>query len=105
MQVRMSSTRNRADTKALTRHLCAMAAAIVGFSALAALAADPNQQPGADKPNLPITPPLSGTTSSDLARSGGVIAPAGDVDPQMNRSPPASADPMPVVPPPGSTGR
>ena len=101
----MSSIRNRADPKALTRRSCAVAAAIVGFGALAALAADPNQQPGADKPDLrTITPPLSGTTSSDLARSGGVIAPAGDVDPQMNRSPPASADPMPVVPPPGTPG-
>jgi hypothetical protein len=47
---------------------------------------------------------LSGTTSSDLARSGGVITPPAGVDPQMKRTPSHSADPIPIIPPPGTSG-
>jgi hypothetical protein len=47
-------------------------------------------------------PPASGTSSSDLGRSGGVITPPADVDPAMKQTPPPSADKMPVIPPPGT---
>ena len=86
------------------RGMFAIAAAVVGFGAIAALAADPNGRPVTDQPAPLTTPPLSGTTSSDLARSGGVITPLGDVDPQIKRTPSHSADPMPVIPPLGTSG-
>jgi hypothetical protein len=41
--------------------------------------------------------------SERLDRSDGVIRPR-NVDPEMRVPPPASADKMPVVPPPGSPG-
>ena len=86
------------------RGIFVIAVAAVGFCAIAALAADPNGRPVTDQPALLTTPPLSGTTSSDLARSGGVIAPPADVDPQIKRTPSHSADPMPIIPPPGTPG-
>jgi hypothetical protein len=89
--------------EAAMRGMFAIAAA-VGFGAIAALAADPNGRPITDQPAPPTNLPLSGTTSSDLARSGGVITPPADVDPQMKRAPSHSADPMPVIPPPGTPG-
>jgi len=79
-------------------------AAAFGVGAIAALAADPNSRPGVDQPSSLGAPPLSGTTSSDLVRSGGVIIPPAGVDPQIKRVPPGSADPMPVIPPPGTPG-
>jgi hypothetical protein len=45
-------------------------------------------------------PPASGSSSSELSRSGGVITPPIGVDPQMKQTPPPSGDSMPVVPPP-----
>jgi hypothetical protein len=84
------------------RGIFAIAAAVVGFGAIPALAADPNGRAVTDQPAPLTTPPLSGTPSSDLARSGGVITPPADVDPQIKRMPPQSADPMPVIPPPGT---
>ena len=86
------------------RKVDAKVVAVVAFGAVGALAADLNQRPEADKPNPIVTPPSSGTSSSDLARSGGVIAPPADVDPHMKRMPPPSADPMPVVRPPCTPG-
>ena len=86
------------------RGMFAIAAAVAGFGAIAALAAEPNGRAVTDQPAPLTTPPLSGTTSSDLARSGGVITPPADVDPQIKRMPPHSADPMPVIPPPGTPG-
>ena len=82
------------------RGMFAIATAL-GVGAIAALAADPNTR---DQPRPLVAPPLSGTTSSDLARSGGVITPPAGVDPQIKRVPPGSADPMPVIPPPGTPG-
>jgi hypothetical protein len=81
-------------------------AAVVGFGAIAALAADPNPNGRAvtDQPAPLTSNPLSGTTSSDLARSSGVITPPDDVDPHMKRMPPHSGDRMPVIPPPGTPG-
>jgi len=35
-----------------------------------------------------LEPPASGTSSSDLRRSGGVITPPADVDPKMKVTPP-----------------
>ena len=49
-------------------------------------------------------PPASGSSSSELSRSGGVITPPIGVDPQMKQRPPPSGDGMPVVPPPGTPG-
>jgi hypothetical protein len=74
------------------RGIFAIAAAVVGFGAIAASAADPNGRAVTDQPAPLTTPPLSGTTKSDLARSGGVITPPADVG-----MPPQSADPMPVI--------
>ena len=82
----------------------AITAAAVGFCAIAALAADPNGRQVTDQPAPLTTPPLGGATSSDLARSGGVITPPDDVDPQIKRTPSHSADPMPIIPPPGTPG-
>jgi hypothetical protein len=42
--------------------------------------------------------------SQRLDRSGGVIQPPANVDPQMHVAPPATGDKMPVLPAPGSPG-
>jgi hypothetical protein len=42
--------------------------------------------------------------SQRLNRSGGVIHPPGNVDPEIHVAPPATGDNMPVVPAPGSPG-
>jgi hypothetical protein len=70
-------------------------------AALAGLGASPI---AAEQPNQPVEPPASGSTSSELSRSGGVIKPPADVDPQMKQTPPSSGDRMPVIPPPGTAG-
>lgn len=49
------------------------------------------------------TQTMDQTLSERLDRSDGVIRPR-NVDPEMRVSPPASADKMPVVPPPDSPG-
>jgi hypothetical protein len=90
--------------EAVMRGMFAIAAAVVGLGTILALAADPNERPEADQPTPLAAPQLSGSTSSDLARSGGGITPPADVDPQIKRMPPRSADPMPVIPPPGTSG-
>lgn len=59
---------------------------------------------GADQPATPAVPPASGTSSSDLSRSGGVVKPPDEVDPAMKRTPPPSGARMPVIPPPGTPG-
>ena len=58
----------------------------------------------AEQPNQRVEPPAIGSSSSDLSRSGGVIRPPADVDPQMKQMPPSSGDRMPVIPPPGTPG-
>ena len=90
--------------KAVMRGMSAIAAAIVGVGAINVLAADPFGRPSGGQPAPLTAPPLSGTSSSDLARSGGVIIPPAGVDPQIKRIPPGSADPMPVIPPPDTPG-
>jgi hypothetical protein len=69
----------------------------LGASAIAA------ERP-AEQPNQPVEPPASGSNSSDLSRSGGVIKPPTDVDPQMKQTPPTTGSTMPIIPPPGSPG-
>jgi hypothetical protein len=91
------------SVKAVMCGMFAVAATIVGIGAIDVLAADPSGRPSGDQPAPLTASPLSGTSSSDLARSGGVITPPAGVDPQIKRMPPGSADPMPVIPPPGGT--
>jgi hypothetical protein len=69
----------------------------LGASAIAA------ERP-AEQPNKPVEPPASGSSSSDLSRSGGVIKPPADVDPQMKQTPPSTGARMPIIPPPGTPG-
>ena len=42
--------------------------------------------------------------SDRLARSGGVLCPPGQVDPDIRQPPPSTGGPMPVIPPLGSPG-
>jgi len=77
------------------RWVSLIAAALAGFGASAMAAEQPSQ---------PLQPPVSGSTSSELSRSGGVIKPPAQVDPAMKQSPPLSGDRMPVIPPPGTPG-
>ena len=63
------------------------------------------EEKGAKQPSAPAVPPASGSSSSELSRSGGVITPPVGVDPQMKQTPPPSGDSMPVVPPPRHAGR
>jgi hypothetical protein len=74
--------------------------ALFGFVSVAVAAEDQ----GAKQPSAPAVPPESGSTNSELSRSGGVIAPPVGVDPQMKQTPPPSGDNMSVVPPPGTPG-
>jgi hypothetical protein len=57
------------------RGMSVIAAAAIGFGAVAAAAAADSNGPSADQPTPLTAPPLSGTTSSDLGRSGGVTFP------------------------------
>ena len=75
------------------------ATALICFSASAIGAEQP-----AEGPNKPVVPPASGTLSSDLNHSGGVIAPPSGIDPEIKQTPPSAGDKMPVVPPPGTPG-
>ena len=81
------------------RGIWLIAAALIGFGTAAIAAEQP-----ADQPNTPTVPPASGTSSSELNRSGGVITPPANVDPGMKQTPPPSGAKMPVIPPPGTPG-
>ena len=81
------------------RRIWLIAATLAAFGAPAVAAERP-----VEPPNQPAEPPASGSISSDLSRSGGVIKPPADVDPQMKEAPPPSGDRMPVIPPPGTPG-
>jgi hypothetical protein len=80
------------------RKIWLIAAALAGLGASATAAERQGEQQ-----NQPVEPPASGS-SSDLSRSGGVIKPPADVDPEMRQAPPSSGDRMPVIPPPGTPG-
>ena len=77
-----------------------LAMAFFGFVTVAVAA----EEERAKQPSAPAVPPASGSSSSELSRSGGVITPPIGVDPQMKQTPPPSGDGMPVVPPPGTPG-
>ena len=65
------------------------------------------QKPDADAQKPSSTLPSTGETLSErLDRSGGVIKPPANVDPQMHVAPkdPSAGQAMPVIPPPGSPG-
>jgi hypothetical protein len=91
--------RSTANLEAAMRRIWLIAAVIGGLGA-PALA----EVRGADQPATPAVPPASGTSSSDLSRSGGVVKPPDEVDPAMKRTPPPSGARMPVIPPPGTPG-
>ena len=84
--------------------ICLVIAAVLGFGAVVAAAEEPNGRPGAGQATAPAVPPASGTLSSDLNRSGGVITPPAGVDPDIKQTPPATGATMPVIPPPGTPG-
>jgi hypothetical protein len=92
--------RSAANLEAAMRRIWLIAAVIggLGAPALAGVRA------AADQPATPAVPPASGTSSSDLSRSGGVVKPPDEVDPAMKRTPPPSGARMPVIPPPGTPG-
>ena len=81
-----------------------VAAAVLGFSAAVASAEEPAGRPAAGQPATPAVPPASGTLSSDLNRSGGVITPPTGIDPEIKQTPPPSGSTMPIIPPPGTPG-
>ena len=83
---------------------CLVIAAVLGFGTFAAAAEEPSGRPEAGQPTTPAVPPASGTLSSDLNRSGGVITPPAGVDPEIKQTPPATGSTMPIIPPPGTPG-
>jgi hypothetical protein len=86
------------------RRICLVIAGVLGLGAVVAAADEPNGHPGAGQPATPAVPPASGTLSSDLNRSGGVIAPPAGIDPEIKQTPPPTGAKMPVIPPPGTPG-
>ena len=84
--------------------MCLFTAAVLGFGAVAVAAEEPNARPGAAQPATPAVPPASGTSSSDLNRSGGVITPPAGIDPEIKQTPPSTGSTMPIIPPPGTPG-
>jgi hypothetical protein len=85
------------------RRMWIIAAVVAGFGA-GAIAAEEPSGGRAGQPTTPTVPPASGTSSSELSRSGGVITPPAGIDPQMRQTPPPSGARMPVIPPPGTPG-
>jgi hypothetical protein len=83
--------------------ICLVIAATLGFGAVAA-AEEPRGRPGRGQPAMPAVPPASGTLSSDLNRSGGVITPPAGIDPEIKQTPPPTGSTMPIIPPPGTPG-
>ncbi len=96
----------------IARHLLAAAcltaaASSVAWTPCAAVSAESTPGSGTTTatPSSPVDPPGSGNLSERLDKSGGVIAPRGDVDSGMVVQPPnPSAGKMPVIPPPGTPG-
>jgi hypothetical protein len=84
--------------EAAMRRIWFLLPVLFGFVLMAA------EQQGVQQPSAPAVPPASGSSSSELSRSGGVITPPVGIDPQMKQTPPPSGDNMPVVPPPDRPG-
>lgn len=101
-------------TRSILLPLLAALALLAGASAAAAQVPRPDpKMPDAPPPGaaVPETTPRDTTGQSPaenlsdrLERSKGVIRPPGHVDPEIHVTPPATGDPMPVIPPPGSPG-
>jgi hypothetical protein len=96
--------KEKASLEAIMHRLCLVIAAVLGFGTFAAAAEEPSGRPEAGQPTTPAVPPASGTLSSDLNRSGGVITPPAGIDPEIKQSPPATGSTMPIIPPPGTPG-
>jgi hypothetical protein len=86
------------------QRICLVIAAVLGFGAVVAAADEPSGRPGTGQPMTPAVPPASGTLSSDLNRSGGVITPPTGIDPEMKQTPPPTGARTPIIPPPGTPG-
>jgi hypothetical protein len=84
--------------------MCLVIVTVLGFGAVVAAAEEPSGRPEAGQPATPAVPPASGTSSSDLNRSGGVITPPGGIDPEIKQTPPPVGSTMPIIPPPGTPG-
>jgi hypothetical protein len=84
--------------------MCLVIVAVLGFGAVVAAAEEPSGRPGAGQRTTPAVPPASGTLSSDLNRSGGVITPPAGIDPEIKQTPPPAGSTMPIIPPPGTPG-
>jgi hypothetical protein len=84
---------------------CVIAVAALGFATIAFAADEPTGRSWADQPAAPTLPPSSGSLSSDLNRSGGVIIPPAGIDPEIKQTPPPTGAKMPVIPPPGEMSR
>ena len=98
------ASKEKASLEAIMHRLCLVIAAVLGFGTFAAAAEEPSGRPEAGQPTTPAVPPASGTLSSDLNRSGGVITPPAGVDPEIKQTPPATGSTMPIIPPPGTPG-
>jgi hypothetical protein len=98
------ASEDKASLEAKMHRICLVIAAALGFGAVTVAAEEPSGRPGAGQPAAPAVPPASGTSSSDLNRSGGVIAPPADIDREMKQTPPPTGARMPVIPPPGTPG-
>jgi hypothetical protein len=87
------------------RRISLIAAVVFGLGAVATAADEPGgRQQNPEPPTTPAVPPASGTLSSDLNRSGGVIKPPTGIDPEIKQAPPPTGATMPVIPPPGTPG-
>ena len=67
----------------------------------------PRQEPIPDTPvpgSVPSQPREGESLSEQLSRSGGVINPPANPDPDMAKPPPDTGSTTPVIPPPGSPG-
>src|SRR5215813_10639538 len=58
-----------------------IAAALISFATAIIAAKEPR-----DQTNKPVEPPASGSGTSDLNRSGGVIAPPSGIDPEIKQT-------------------
>ena len=91
--------------EAKLHRICLVMAAVIGIGCGAvAAAAESTGRVGPGQSATPPVPPASGTLSSDLNRSGGVITPPAGIDPEMKQPPPQTGAKMPIIPPPGTPG-
>ena len=96
---------NRKFAMANLMRMCAAVWMLAACAASAVARPRPTSPPDQNAPaQFDLQAQTQGQTLSErLDRSNGVIRPR-NVDPEMRVPPPATADKMPVVPPPGSPG-